>query len=353
MQVLHEAKGQAKELDATCIVPAFGNGMCPKLVGEVKSARQDIRVNALKVLCDELKNPMSVVGCVQAGVVPVLNTQAHLDPDPLTRQRASKALEICARDATGQAAMLDCQTASAVSKALDDTEDEVRRNVYEALIRLSTSNFQGVKALIEANYAGVLVGKAANEVVALQPLALKLLRNCLRDDEGLQDALGMSAVDTCISLLNSADMVVRCEAANTLATLCFAEVAKIAAIEGNAVAALMPLLKDEKQNVRAAAAGALMTITTTDEGKRRMVPEEPGEEIESVVSLVSLLREGHNLLATNVLKCIANVAVHPRARAQMRTSKECLSLLDQLCDSPNTLISKHAAIAKNSVLWEP
>lgn len=213
--------GQARELDPTHIVPAFGAGMCPKLVREVKSEQREVRVNALKVMCDEMKNPMNVVGCVKEGVISVLNAQTKSDPDPLTRQRASKALEICARDSNGLAAMLECNTASAVSSALDDNEAEVRRNVYEALIRTSTSNTKGVEALIKANYAKILVDKAAGESTALQPLALVLLRNCLRGKKGLEDALEKSAVETCILLLGSSDTDVRCEAANTLAALCF------------------------------------------------------------------------------------------------------------------------------------
>lgn len=180
-------------------------------------------MNALAVLCDELKNPISVVGCIRAGVVPILNAQTQDDLDRGTRQRASKALELCARDPNGVAALIECNTALEVLRALDDEEDEVRCNLYEALIQLSTST-QGVSALIEAGYACILVSKAANETAALQPLALKLLRNCLRDDNGLKSALEKSATETCIALLTSANVEVRLQAANTLTTLCFVSI---------------------------------------------------------------------------------------------------------------------------------
>lgn len=339
--------------DETHIMAAFGAGMCPKLVGEVQSAKRAVRVNALQVLCDEFKNPASVVGCVEAGVIEVLNEQASSDSDPLTRHRASKALRICAYDANGRRAMLAANTAHAVSCALNDDENDVRQHVYEALIELSTGNIEGVRALIGANYPATLVGKAANEVVALQPFALQLLCNCLYDDRGLEDALGHSAVETCITLLGSFDTAVRREAANTLSTLCFAEMAKMSAIQGEAVKILITLLKDPDQLVRSAAAGALMAITTTDEGKRAMVPPDTTGEIESVTLLVGLLREGYDILTTNTLKCIANVAVHPMVREQMKNSKECLELLSKLCVSDNALIAKHASIAKKAVLWRP
>jgi len=354
MIILHEAKGAAIVMDETLIMPAFGAGMCPKLVDEVQSTKRNVRVNALLVLCDEFKNPESVVGCVEAGVIEVLNEQTSTDPDPLTRHRASKALTVCARDANGRLAMLAANTAQAVTSALCDDENYVRQHVYEALIELSKGSIRGVRALIAANYPATLVGKAANEVVALQPLALQLLCNCLYDDKGLEDALGHSAVETCITLLGSFDTAVRREAANTLSTLCFAEMAKMSAIQGEAVKVLITLLKDPEQLVRCAAAGALMAITTTDEGKRAMVPPDTTDNnIESVSLLVSLLHESYDVLTTNTLKCIANVAVHPIAREQMKNSKECLDLLSKLCMSENVLIAKHALVAKKAVLWRP
>jgi len=353
MIILHEVKGVAAAMDEKHITPAFGVGMCPKLVGEVQSAKRAVRVNALFVLCDEFKNPGSVLGCVEAGIVGVLNDQVSSDSDPLTRQRASKALEICARDANGCRAMLAANTAQVVAPALNDDENDVRLHVYEALIEMSTGSIRGVRALVASNYPAMLVSKAANEVVAMQPLALKLLRNCLYDDQGLEDALGHSAVETCITLLGSFDTSVRHEAANTLSTLCFAEMAKMSAIQGDAVTVLITLLRDSEQHVRCAATGALMAITTTDEGKRAMVPPLTDGEIESVSLLILLLHETHDLLITNTLKCISNVAVHPLAREQMKNSKECLESLSQFCVSDHPLIAKHAIIAKKAVLWRP
>jgi hypothetical protein len=353
MLVLHEAKGAAIMMDESHITPAFGAGMCPKLVGEVESAKRAVRVNALLVLCDEFKNPASVVGCIEAGILNVLNEQACTDPDALTRYRASKALCICSQDANGRRAMLSAKTAEALLPALDDKGSDVRQHIYDALVELSTGSIEGVHALIAASYPATLVSKAANEIVSLQPLALRLLCNCLYDDKGLEDALGHSAVETCIALLGSFDTAVRREAANTLSTLCFAEMAKMSAIQGDAVQVLITLLGDSEQLVRSAAAGALMAITTTDEGKRAMIPPDVQGEIQSVSLLIGLLREGHEVLTTNALKCVANIAVHPAAREQMRNSKECLEILSQLCVCENALVVKHAAIAKKAVLWRP
>jgi len=131
--------------------------------------------------------------------------------------------------------------------------------------------------------------------------------------------------------------------------------AKMIAIEQDAVPALLRLLKDADEAVQAAAAGALMAVTTTDEGKRAMVPATVIDTIEAVDLLVGLLRAKtlDLTLAANCLKCIANVAVHPKARLQMKGDPDCLGILDDLCKSRTGLVAKHASIAKQAVLWEP
>ena len=247
----HEVKPMPTEKEESHITEAFGVRKCPKLVNQVRSAKRQVRVNALEVLCDELHNPMVVVGLIDAGVIPTLNKQVRTDADALTRERASKALSIAASDANGRRALLDAKTPSQILSALDDAETKVRKNAYEALIRVSSATLPAVHALIDAKYPSVLVGKAASENVTLQPLALRLLVQCLRDEVGLEEALANNAVETCITLLASFDTSVKREAASCLGMLCFAEAAKVTAIKGGAVPQLVDLMRDREVSERA------------------------------------------------------------------------------------------------------
>merc|ERR1719327_675146 len=297
---------------------------------------------------------MVVVGLIDAGVIPTLNKQVRTDADALTRERASKALSIAASDANGRRALLDAKTPSQILRALDDAETKVRKNAYEALIRVSSATLPAVHALIDAKYPSVLVGKAASENVTLQPLALRLLVQCLRDEVGLEEALANSAVETSITLLASFDTSVRREAANALGMLCFAEMAKVTAIQGNAVPQLVDLMRDREVGVRIAAVSALMTITTTDNGKKAIVPNDEitDDEKDGVPLLMQLLKEDDTQLKLNVLKCMANVAVHPVARERFKTNKANLALINELCSSDFKLLAKHAEITKKAVLWK-
>lgn len=303
----------------------------------------------MRVLCDEMANPISVQGCIAAGMMPVLARYIASDPDDLTRERASNALSISARDANGRFAMLKYETAEQVSPALHDSNVVVRRNVLQSFVNFSGggTSFEAVRNLIAAKYPSLLVEKAPQEVPDVQPLVLRLIYICIKDESGLQDSLKSGAVSICIGLLSSSHAEVRKEAARTLSFLCFAEMAKPMALEGGALPALTQLLSDEVTEVRAAAAGALTAITTTDEAKRQIV------RTGSVEPIISLLADPDRLVKLNVLKAIANFSVNPAAREILKRSDTVLPTLFRLEKGDDPLLSKHAKIAKSAVLWEP
>jgi hypothetical protein len=96
----HLNQANPGDIPATKIVAAYGLRKCPKLVEQVCSDDVNVRVNALSVLCDEFANPFSVQGCMKAGVATVLAKMIS-DPDYLTRERATRALAMAAKDANG------------------------------------------------------------------------------------------------------------------------------------------------------------------------------------------------------------------------------------------------------------
>ena len=102
----HETKGQPPEIPYYKIVAAYGLRECPKLVEQVAGDNLEVRVNALAVLCDEFLNPQKVFSCGQAGAIKILASMV-IDSDYLTRERASKALAIAAKDANGLSFILE------------------------------------------------------------------------------------------------------------------------------------------------------------------------------------------------------------------------------------------------------
>lgn len=343
----HEAKGMPILNQEEKVVEAYGAQKCPKLVSQIsQSSNAVLRNNALKVLCEELRNPYSAAGCVRSGVVPVLNDLTTTSPVAETRQASSKALATLAVDSNGRAAMIESESAKVVVKALSDADAKVRANVYDALLNLSAVR-AGVDALVSAGYPLILVGKGGSEVDDVRHLPLQLLYNCIKNEEGLSAALEGDAVTVCIDNLPHKSSLVREHAANTLGFLCFADSAKVTAIQNDAVEKLSSLLDDALASVRASAAAALMSIVQTDAGKKALTPANV------VPKLIKLLKDDSVAVKLNVLKTIACAAVHPEARREMRESSDCLPVIHGIMDAGDKLLAKHADIARQAVLWQP
>eukprot|EP00904_Undaria_pinnatifida_P007150 jgi/Undpi1/3565/HiC_scaffold_16.g06937.m1 len=300
----HETKPQPTANAPGKIVEAFGLGKCPKLAQQVRSKDLEVRVNTLRVLCEEFKNPTSIAGSVKAGLMSTL-PKMTLDLDLDTRIFSSKAIAAAARDYNGRTALLQAKAPATVFPALDDDSVHVRGNVYEALASASITD-PGTCALVEVGYPAKLVDKAVKETPELQPLALRVLRNLIKHKEGLETALSASLVETLIGLLGEErPPEVQREASTTLASACFDDMAKIIAIQNDGVAMLASLLAVRSVEVRSAAMGALMMITTVDAGKRAVLLTPAAEEA------VKAMSEHDDILILNALKLIASIAAHP------------------------------------------
>lgn len=342
----HESKENPTEVVITRITEAYGLGKCPKLVEQVKSARLDVRQNALNVLCEEFRNPANIAGCARAGVFQVIPSYA-LDEDLVTRERSTRALAIAARDYNGRTAMFEVGFASAIKSAVDDQSEDVRANVYEAL-REASNVPQGQRALVDALYPAKLVLVASTESDWLKPEALGVLYNTMRNETGLQASLEAGAVDMLIELLGSKVPAVQRGAASTLGFLCFNEMAKILAIQCDGVARLAELLVVGDCDVRAAVLGALMTITTVDAGKRAIIATGAIQQ-----TVLALEEDETNIARLNALKLIASIVAHPDIRSQLRQDQKCLLLIRKLEANSDPMLSKHATIALQAVLWVP
>jgi hypothetical protein len=123
--VSHEVKYEPSSIPETKIVEAYGLRKCPKLVE-----------HALKVLCKEFNNPYSIFGCCQAGIVKELKTMVT-NPDYTTRERASMALAIAAKDANGLKAILEDNAVIDILRGRTDKSEAVRGNVYECLVHVT------------------------------------------------------------------------------------------------------------------------------------------------------------------------------------------------------------------------
>jgi len=342
---LHEVKENPPSPDKQKVVEAFGVRKHPKLVEQLQMEPIHVKVESLRALCNELRNPYSVVGCVNAGVIKVL-IEMIKNPEVVVRQGVSKAFSVGSTDANFRRAMTAESIAADLLPVLNDNDIKVRQNIYEALLSFSEP-LPGAGQLVESSYPKILCQKSSNEVEEIKPYSLSLLRHCLKTEAGLDEALDHEAVQICIKLLSSESADIKREAAQCLSILCFSDMAKEIAITNSAVARLCEILNDSDWRVRAAAASGLMSVTTTDEGKKEIVP------VDGVTMLMKLIHDEKELVALNTLKIIANVAVNPEARKILVDDKRFLIKLDKMGKTGSEVIKKHAQIADAAVRWMP
>lgn len=349
---LHENKANPAPIPYTKIVEAYGLRKCPKLVEQVaQDADIDIRINALAVLCDEVNNPYSIASCAKVGCIRILANMV-VDPDFITRDRASKALSICAKDANGVQAILDDNVVGIILLGLKDNSEAVRTNVYECFYHLSRTA-AGSNACVESKAAVMFVEAISKENDSLKSLILKCIYNLVGSDQGRYDAIAASVIEICIQLIkenkeHALDITI--QATRTLGFICFDEDAKDKAINCDAMSVLFTLLKDKSINsidLKSTITMTLMAITSTDEGKRQILT------CDGIDCLVSLLNEDNRVVQLNALKVISNAAVYPPNRVRFLQDHGCITLLNKIKDSDDIMLKKHATTAFESVNWKP
>ncbi len=345
---LHEVKGVPQAAPYGKIVEAYGLRKCPKLVEQIAGDDLTIRVNALSVLCDEFNNPYSIVGCAEVGAIKILATMIS-DPDYITRDRASKALSIAAKDANGVKWILNENVIGDILSGIYDPSVEVRVNIYECLYQVSKTK-EGVDACVIARVPAAFVASVLKENDQIKALLLKVIYNLSGSDTGREDAMAVSAVKTCIDLLkdNKNDETIT-NAARTLGFLCFDERAKEEAIFNDGMVVLFAALKAKESSfqLKAAIITAIMAISSTDEGKRQIL------SCDGVEILINLLGEDDRVMRLNTLKVITNAAVFPPVRVLFKESIGCMAMLTKILDGSDSLLTRHAEKAIAAVNWKP
>jgi len=110
------------------------------------------------------------------------------------------------------------------------------------------------------------------------------------------------------------------------------------------VAILVALLKDETPDVRAKAAGALMTITITTKGKYTAL------EAEAIPPLVELVDDATSEVRLNALKALTCLGECPEGR---KVLGEHVAKIQAHCEDAIPAVVKAAQIAVDVITWKP
>lgn len=155
--LLHETKGDPVAAPLTKISEAFGSEKCPQLLLQCRSEESEIRQRALAVLCEELRNPLSVVACLRGSRAEENKALQTLSKslgrtDFLSRVRAAEALFEVSKDGNGIGAMLLEPGLSivlpALLKAARDDSKQIKYFVFGTMANLADTP-DGARVLVK------------------------------------------------------------------------------------------------------------------------------------------------------------------------------------------------------------
>jgi len=144
-----------------------------------------------------LSHPKNKVSQVEADAVTVL-TQLVASPDALVRERTTQVLALLATVQQGIDAMLAGGTVPELLKAMQDPSEATRHHVHLTLQKVGELP-EGISAMVNAGGTAMLVAVCKEQVSGD---ALLTLKACLKDPQGLSDALDSKAIAAMVAALS-------------------------------------------------------------------------------------------------------------------------------------------------------
>ncbi|TPX63622.1 hypothetical protein SpCBS45565_g06472 [Spizellomyces sp. 'palustris'] len=334
-------------IDPTKQQLAYGRHAVPKLISDLTPTTplQSIQ-SSLTSLSDLFHAPENVAQGLECGIVEILGKWVG-HSDVTVRQKATECLKVLGGHAIGRASMVQCSTLVPLSKLFDDPDPLVRKTIHTTFSYI-TLHASGVTSLLHSILFDPLIQKLPHEALDIQLVILDTCYNCIRLGKAPfmpRDALEAGAMEVFTKMLRVGcvkDVAVR--VADCVMVLSHYHEGKKLACQLNTIPVLIDLLHNKHSSVRAAAAGALMSITIDVEAKRIVVREN------ALPVLMDLLKDKNQLLVLNAVKTITNCAEDYRGRFQLHG---CIKQLQALFESPRPELAEAAKKAVKVITWRP
>jgi len=281
---------------------SFGVKKVPNLVQSLSSDELKVRQASLVSLSELFHSPQNVSQGLATRVVDHL-VNFFRSENITCRQKSTECLYLISNLAIGRNAILERKdTFQEMVHAINDKDDQTRKHIYDSF-RNVTEQDLGVEFAYECHLFYGICLNLAKERLDIQIPMLDTAYNCLRRVVNPSIAIESNALALFTSCANESDIwQVQVPACQCIMMLCFFEECKKTAVASGTIPVLVNLLSDRNSSLRAAAAGALMTITIHNEGKRAMVRSD------GLKSLTKLFDDHDDLAKLNAIKAATNCA---------------------------------------------
>ncbi|KAI8908308.1 armadillo-type protein [Gorgonomyces haynaldii] len=325
---------------------AYGLLQIPKLVSEMDSIQLVDKQRALVLMSQLLHDPQTIALAIKEKIIRILSNFL-VSKDLVSRQKASECIALISRHHRGRLALLEANIIGQLGPLFKDENTLVKWHCSQIVLLLSAQK-QGADQAMQAGLYSLLIQLLNGERMDLQASYLEIMRNMIRSaqpDVFPKLALETKSLDVLTDLasksLTTQVVVGSCEC---IMMLCFYHELKAEAVQSNVISPLGLLLRHNKSEARAAAAGALMTISINCEAKKQMVREG------HLDTLVSLLDDKNEVVLLNAIKAIENVAEDYRARFSLNMT---VPKMEQLSRHVNENVGQAARNALGVINWRP
>ncbi|KAJ3368839.1 tetrahydrofolate synthase [Kappamyces sp. JEL0680] len=313
---------------------SYGRKAIPNLIRDLRDGPLGKQQKALVSLTELFHSPENVSQGIGAQVVYELI--GFLKSQNITcRQKSTESLRIISNHAIGRNAILrDRINMLKMSANFDDEDDLVRKNIHETFSSI-TALAPGVQMLFDFKLFEKLVSKLGSERLDIQVFILKTCYNCIRlgsSSSMPSTAIACQALDAFTKVASQSKVLeIQVGACECIMVLCFYHECKKIASSSDTITVLIALLGQSKAPVRAAAAGALMSISINNDAKRILVRDN------ALKILSKLLEDDNELVQLNSIKTITNCSEDYRGRFLLNQSLDKIGMEFSHCTLPENI----------------
>ncbi|KAJ3272935.1 Radial spoke head 14 [Terramyces sp. JEL0728] len=272
---------------------SYGRKAIPNLVADLLAPQLIGQQKALISLNELFHSPENISQGISENIIQHL--VGFLPSENITcRQKSSEALTTISNHAIGRNAILSSPNSiEKLSRNFTDTSDIVRKNIHETLANITS---QRLESMIFEH----LILRLPQERLDIQIAILTTCYNCISKGDSVYMpslAIASNALEVLAKVAKSSPVVeVQVATCQCIMALCFYHECKRLACNSDVISTLITLLGNSKSSVRAAAAGALMSISIDCDAKRILVRE-------NVVRILSKLLDDENeIVQLNTIK---------------------------------------------------
>jgi hypothetical protein len=239
----HRNQPNPEPLPQSTLTFAYGEFKYNKMCAEMTSEDDVLIEKVLKEINEDFHQADKINFALTSGILTEI-VRCFQHKDNSIRELASHAVLLCCTTELGRVTCVENKLIKVIAELFDDVVVQIRHNAYSALINLADFTY-GVKSVIDKDILPTLVDKlVAEREEEILILVLRLLNILLEGELATGLVLNTHILQRLNDHLKSGNWNIRQLASESLGSISFDEVGKLATLEAGSVEGLCVMLTD-------------------------------------------------------------------------------------------------------------